>query len=361
MHERLWIRIAVSFLLFLVVGTVGLILVLTAAYQRLSRTEFVALAQTNAEFIRTEHLPQTDRFAAYLSRVLGVEVHFDSVTPCDARHEAVSVAIEPGAALTLIRERPTLRILLLRPVALGAVAAFWGLWVGLAWAVVRPYLRAQRLALLGGIATSLAHEIRNPIAAIRLHGQLIEQSQHEAAELIVSEAAKIEDLVNQWMFLARPEPPKRVRVDLASLLAEVVHLLAPAAEHASVRIAVDVAPGQCVMADSRRLSQVFHNIVMNAIQAMPTGGTLSISAREGSIRFADTGPGFSHAALAHWAEILFSEKEGGMGIGLSVAKEIVQAHGGRLSVSNQPQGGALIHIQLSGWLIESSDPHRLWF
>jgi len=346
MRERLWIQIAASFLLFVVVGTIGLIYVLDTAFQRLSHGEFVALAQANADFIRSEHLARTQRLAFDLSQMLGVEVRFDRPEAPDASHESVTMAIEPGADLTLIRAKPTLRELLLRTITLASLGAFWALWFALAWAVVRPYLRAQRFALLGGVATSLAHQIRNPIAAIRLHGQLLEKAQPEGAGIIVDEAAKIEDLVNQWMFLARPEPPRKTDVAVAELLNQSVRLAAPAAEHAGVQIVLDAPRDQCLQADARRLSQVFHNIIFNAIQAMPAGGTLTITARPGTITFADTGPGFSPTALARWAEMLYSEKEGGMGIGLNVAQSVIRAHGGRLSVANQPAGGAIVRIEL---------------
>ncbi len=346
MRERLWIRIAGSFVLFVVVGTVGLIFVLNAAFHRLSYSEFVALANANAEFIRAEHLPQTEQLARYVSRMLGVEVRFQRIPPPDEQHEAVTVSLGPGVELSVIRERPRLRGVLLRPVTLGALAAFWGLWFALAWAVLSPYLKAQRLAMLGGMAASLAHEIRNPVAAIRLHGQLLEKAHADGAGLIVDEAAKIEDLVNQWMFLARPDPPRKTKVDLAELVSQNVRVAKLPAEHSGVRILVDAAPNQCVQGDARRLGQVFYNIILNAIQAMPTGGTLTITVREGRISFADTGQGFSPTALSRWAEMLYSEKEGGMGIGLSVAQEIVRAHGGRLSIANRPEGGAIVCIDL---------------
>lgn len=79
---------------------------------------------------------------------------------------------------------------------------------------------------------------------------------------------------------------------------------------------------------------------------MPTGGWFTITARDHTISFADTGPGFSQAALTRWAEMMYSEKEGGMGIGLSVAQEVIRAHGGRLTVANRPEGGALVRIEL---------------
>lgn len=346
MHERLWLRIAVSFLLFVVAGTVGLIVLLNSAFQRLSSSEFTTLAKANADFIRVTGLPPTDRLAGYLSQMLGAEVRFERVIAPDDRHEAVTAEIEPGLDLTLIREKPTLGAILLRPTTLVALAAFWALWFALAWAVVRPYLKAQRLALLGQMATALAHEVKNPVAAIRLHGQLLEQTHPDAAAVIVDEATTIEGLVNQWMFLARPDPPRKANISLAELLHHIVRLLTPAAEHARVRVVVDAPGEQRLDADARRLGQAFRNIILNAIQAMPSGGCLTITARERNVTFADTGPGFSATALTRWAEMLYSEKEGGMGIGLSVAREIVHAHGGRLTVGNRPEGGALVRIEL---------------
>jgi signal transduction histidine kinase len=346
MRERLWIQIAASFLLFVVVGTIGLIYLLDNAFQRLSYAEFVALARANANFIQSEHLARTERLSFDLSQMLGVEVRFDKRGAPDASHEAVTIPIEPGADLTLIRAKPTLRELLLRPISIATLAAFWALWFALAWAVVRPYLRAQRFALLGGVATSLAHQIRNPIAAIRLHGQLLQKAQPEGAGIIVDEAARLEDLVNQWMFLARPEPPRKTEVLMADLLGQSVRLATPAAEHARVEIVLQADRDQRLKADARRLIQVFHNIIFNAIQAMPDGGKLTIIARDGAITFADSGPGFSPTALTRWAEMLYSEKEGGMGIGLNVAQSIVRAHGGHLSVANPPGGGALVRIEL---------------
>ncbi len=346
MSKSLWVRVVVAFVLFLSVGTIGLVFVLDAAFERVSLGQFQALSEANADFIRTMHLPPSDRLAGYLSRMLGAEVQFHRLSSPDNEHEAVTVPIENGVEMTLIRQRPSLRESLMRPVSLGALAAFWALWFALAWAVLRPYLKAQRLAFLGQMATGLAHQIRNPVAAIRLHGQLLQKTEPVAASLIIEEAATIESLVNQWLFLARPEPPRKTDVALPDLIDRTVRVLAPAAEHAGVRVVVDAANGRSVLADASRLGQVFQNILLNAIQAMPTGGTVTITACDQTISFADTGPGFSAVALRRWAEMLFSEKEGGMGVGLCVAKEIIRAHGGRLSVANRPDGGAVVRIDL---------------
>jgi signal transduction histidine kinase len=347
-----------------------MVLLLNSAFQRWSYSEFVALADTDADYIRdtieaaqgadvtadsarakadflaAARFAQSKFQADHSNELAGVEVQFQRTPAPDDRHEAVTVPINSGAELTLIRKRPQLREVLLQPISLGALTAFWALWLVLAWAVTLPYLNAQRFGLLGSISTSLAHEIRNPIAAIRLHGQLLEQTEPVGAGLIVYEAAKIEGMLNQWMFLARPEPPRKTEIVLAELIMKTVRVLKPAADHARVHIEVTASPYRSVQADVHRLGQVFHNIILNAIQAMPEGGTLSITVSEEDIRFADTGPGFSPTALRRAANTVYSEKEGGMGLGLNVARKIIHAHEGQLVISNRTEGGALVLITL---------------
>jgi signal transduction histidine kinase len=303
-------------------------------------------AKDNADFMRHAHFVQSDFLAGHLNQLRGVDVQFQRVAAPDPHHEAVTVPINSEAELTLIRERPRWRDVLLQPISLGALTAFWALWLVLAWSVTLPYLDAQRFGLLGSIAASLAHEIRNPIAAIRLHGQLLEPTEPVSAGLIVYEAARIEDMLNQWMFLARPEPPRKTEITLAELIGKTVRVLQPAADHANVQVAVTASPCRRVQADTHRLGQVFHNIILNAIQAMPEGGTLSITVSEKDIRFADNGPGFSPTALRRAANTLYSEKEGGMGLGLNVARKIVRAHDGHLVIGNRTEGGAVVRVIL---------------
>jgi signal transduction histidine kinase len=174
----------------------------------------------------------------------------------------------------------------------------------------------------------------------------LEQAEPVGAGLIVYEAAKIEDMLNQWMFLARPEPPRKTEITLAELIGKTVRVLQPAADHANVQVAVTASPCRRVQADTHRLGQVFHNIILNAIQAMPEGGTLSITVSEKDIRFADNGPGFSPTALRRAANTLYSEKEGGMGLGLNVARKIVRAHDGHLVIGNRTEGGAVVRVIL---------------
>jgi signal transduction histidine kinase len=216
--------------------------------------------------------------------------------------------------------------------------------------------RAERLATLGRMATGLAHEINNPVAAIKLHAQLLEGEVNGASperlEIILSESAKIESLVSQWMFLARPQPPQMAAWNLAELVRASVRTLEPAAAHARVRMEQEIDDALRVTADRRRLGQAVVNVLANAIHALAARGGMLIIRSQASgdgtvaLSFSDTGPGFSAAALARATELFFSEKEGGMGIGLSVTAEIVRAHGGELILANAPTGGAVVTMRL---------------
>ena len=208
---------------------------------------------------------------------------------------------------------------------------------------------AERLALLGRMATSLAHEVRNPVSAIRLHAQLLEGASVDDAAasraLIESEATRIESLVRQWMMFARPGPPVMKEFQLGELIVRTLSVVQPQAQHANVTIS-NQAQDRLLTGDSERIGQVLHNLFINAIQAMPRGGELTIRTTPDLV-IEDQGSGFSPEALAHATEPFFSEKEGGMGLGLAVAAEICAAHGAVLSIGNRPEGGGCVTIRFS--------------
>lgn len=207
---------------------------------------------------------------------------------------------------------------------------------------------AERLALLGRMATSLAHEVRNPVSAIRLHAQLLDGAPPEdaaaSAKLIESEAARIESLVSQWMRYARPGPVVMNDIDVPALISEAVAIMSPQAAHANITLQPEITAPWIMRGDRARLLQVLTNLLLNAIQAMPKGGRVTIRSHPGSIEIADQGPGFSNAALTKLGEPFFTEKEGGMGLGLAVSQEIITSHGGQLKVTNTPEGGAVVTL-----------------
>ena len=214
--------------------------------------------------------------------------------------------------------------------------------------------QSERLATLGRIATSLAHEIRNPAAAIRMHADLIEPGVEaggsESIALIREEVERITDLVNQWLFVARAAPPERRPHDLGEMLDAVARRQGPALTHAGSQLEIETHSPALIACDKLRIEQVIRNLVVNACQAMPDGGTIRacIKPQNGQVQLTihDSGTGFSAEALDRFGEPFFSEREGGMGIGLTLAREVVQAHEGSIHASNASEGGALVTITL---------------
>jgi signal transduction histidine kinase len=219
--------------------------------------------------------------------------------------------------------------------------------------------RTERLAALGRIATSLAHEVRNPAAAIGLHADLLLAEPRTNSEgsllLIREEVDRITDLVNQWLFVAKPSSSTRSKHDLRSLLEKVVRRMEPMLHHAEaeVRWVIPDRASLMVFVDGPRLEQVFRNLLMNAAQAMPEGGVILIEISLGNgildVAINDSGPGFSEAARRHFGEPFFSEREGGMGIGLTLAREVLQGLGGSIRVETASNGGGRVICTLDLW------------
>jgi signal transduction histidine kinase len=139
--------------------------------------------------------------------------------------------------------------------------------------------------------------------------------------------------------------------DLGELIARTLQVIQPQAQHAQVNI-VNQSTDALLVGDSERIGQVLHNLFINAIQAMPRGGELLIRSEQVKRRISrliieDQGTGFSAEALARATEPFFSEKEGGMGIGLAVASEICVAHGAALGICNRDEGGGRVTIRFN--------------
>lgn len=404
--------LSLSFGVFVVVASLGLVAVFQQLGLRQEEESFAALTRSNAGFLRRTTLPRSAEMEQRLGAVMDAEVSFAAVTDkslqdvpadeavrrspdgklvvgygLDERHRVYFSRASEGS-LALVNHRRTW-------LALGVLwVSSLGLGAWLARGLTRPLQQmtravpalaegealpalpvergdelgvlarsmqethaalqserekrraAERLALLGRMAASLAHEVRNPVSAIRLHAQLLEDAPPDEAEasraLIGSEAERIESLVNQWMRFARPEPPVLAQADLVPLVDRAVSLMQAQADHAGVQISRDVEGAAPVKADRERLLQVLVNVLANAIQAQPSGGVVKISCRRQGgrcvVEVEDRGRGFSGAALQQARDPFFSEKEGGMGLGLAVSDEILRAHGGELKLENIATG-----------------------
>jgi two-component system sensor histidine kinase HydH len=238
-----------------------------------------------------------------------------------------------------------------------------------AWQVrtLRRYLvlqqeaaRQERLAALGGMAAVLAHEIRNPLGAIKGLAQFLGEKQsadsthQEMTQTIAQEATRLERLVNDLLTYARPRPPERQPTDLSIVLGEVLRLVLPAAEAAEVvcRLYIPEAVPH-VIADPEQLKQLFGNLVLNAIQAMPNGGKLTLALRSADgrgvrrraveVAVEDTGSGIPEADLPRIFEPFYTSRTKGTGLGLAICKQIVEAHGGLIRVAwTGPEGTTIL-------------------
>jgi signal transduction histidine kinase len=218
-------------------------------------------------------------------------------------------------------------------------------------------IRAEKMAAVGRLAGSVAHEVNNPLQAITLHLQLIAEdglspdSQSQLA-IVQHELDRIANLVQRLLDFQRPKHGEKTCQHVSQLLEDVLTLAGKQLQQGQVTAACDINPSlPTIMAVGDQIKQVFLNLVLNAAQAMPEGGTLEISAQPQQeqmvIRFMDSGCGIAPEAMAHLFEPFFSTKHSGTGLGLAVSQEIVAAHGGQLTaVNNQTSPGATFIVTL---------------
>lgn len=350
-------RFGLGFLAFVIAGSLLLLAWLWQRERGESNRLFHALAEADADFVRRMNLPRSAKLADDLEQLLGVQIEFrEAGRTVPADENTLAIRLDDRSDMIFTRKPVASQLSLRDPATRNALIVFWLASALMGWLLARERIKraqSERLAMLGRVATSLAHDIKNPLASIQLHAQLMTPENAEdakALKLIVSESDVIAGLVNQWLHLANPLPPKLVRLDVAECVRAVAQNLDAQAQHAGVSIENSLAGPIWTMGDSQRLAQAFRNIIINAIQAMPRGGKLRINAENDGInvclRFTDTGTGFSEGALSRGTELFFTEKEGGMGVGLNIAASIVEAHGGRLEMNNDPKGGAVVSVGL---------------
>lgn len=221
--------------------------------------------------------------------------------------------------------------------------------------------QAERLAALGTLAGGVAHEFHNVIGGIRgctkeLLADEQDADRRETLAVIHRASERATGIVQQLQRFARAPVARQQQVDLAVVLTDALRLCEPAARRQGVQVATTLAP-VAVTADGDALHQVFVNLLVNALQAMPSGGALRVEltadADTARATVADSGPGIPAAALPHVFEPFFTTKAGaddpamrGSGLGLAVSFGIVTAHGGSITAASPPGGGACFTVAL---------------
>ena len=274
----------------------------------------------------------------------------------------------------------------------------------------RMLIQAEKLAMAGQLATGLAHEIRNPLAAIKtmifaLRADLPpEDPRRVDFDVMSGELDQVDRSIQRLLHFARPPDPVFAPVRLDRPLTHAAALLASKSQSQGVQIEVNADPGVIIRADQRQIEQVFVNLILNALQAMPEGGRISITTRKqkaegesqtppptpppsfdfaqdrqgegrrpsppdplsqkrererdmpappspsgkgdgwAEVEVADTGYGIPEELLGRIFEPFVTGRERGTGLGLSIVRKVVEQHGGRIAAQNRPEGGAAFTI-----------------
>ena len=236
---------------------------------------------------------------------------------------------------------------------------------------------SRKLAALGRLSAGVAHEVKNPLNAMMIHLELLRQKflMHTApalvgagagpgvaasmagtdamqhVDVIASEIRRLDEVVQGFLKFSRPEDLKLQPVGLAALFAEVIPIAQPEAERHRVDLVVVAEGAPDVNGDPAMLRQAFLNLALNACQAMPNGGTLTIRCeavrgRRVAITFADTGVGIQPEHLQRIFDLYYTTKERGSGIGLSMVYRTVQMHDGEIEVQSTPGKGTTFRVLL---------------
>lgn len=231
-------------------------------------------------------------------------------------------------------------------------------------ALERRAADAEALSAMGELAMNLAHEIRNPLNAAVLQLHLLKRNldrleTEEATKdglkdrvrIVGDEVGRLSRLLTEFLELARPRGIAREPVHVPQLAEEVLDLEEESARGRGVTIVRDLPGDGCVaIGDREKLKQVTINLVVNALEAMKQGGTLTVSVRaEGErvvMTIADTGPGIASELLPNVFDPFFTTKEAGTGLGLSIVRKIIDQHGGDIEIESERGQGAKVVVSI---------------
>lgn len=223
-------------------------------------------------------------------------------------------------------------------------------------AVEEQLRRAERLSTLGEMAAVLAHEIRNPLGSIRGTAEILRDDfqpgtpKHEFIEIQIRETERLNRVVEDFLRLTRPRATAMQSCSLRQELETIVTLTTGDASRRGILLTLQPPDDELtVTADGEKLRQAFLNIIINALQATPQGGSVTVSAHRTDggceVLFSDTGQGIPDDLRERIFEPFFTTKPDGTGLGLAITKKIIESHGGSLTVESPATGGTIVTVK----------------
>lgn len=218
-----------------------------------------------------------------------------------------------------------------------------------------------RTTSLSNLGASLAHEIRNPLNSISLNVQLLkEQLQVPSSpdketlvatiNALLAEIGRLNLIVRDFLEFSKPLRMRSELVNPNEVIGGALELLKEEMRQKNISVVVDFGELPEILMDRNQITQVFHNIALNAVQALDSGGRLEITSRRRgdwvTIEFADNGPGIAENDLPKVFDLFFSTKKEGTGLGLAIASKIVESHHGHISVKSKLGEGAIFILSL---------------
>lgn len=222
--------------------------------------------------------------------------------------------------------------------------------------IQRELLQTETSHIINDLAASFAHEIRNPLTVAKgfmqiLRESLNDESQH-FSDIAITELDRAESIISEYLHLARPQMTEPAVLSLRDTLSNIVEMMAPFAVLHNVKLTCQVDRDASIFVDLRHFKQIMLNIVKNAIESIPDGGRVSLSAWSGGqdvvIHVSDTGIGMSKAQLGRLGKPFYSTKSKGTGLGLMVTFRLAESMGGRLEFTSVEGVGtkAILHLPL---------------